>query len=59
MLAVILLVLEFLDVKKEDGFIDDVFIATTGWLMKDNSLSDLLNLINEKYHIDLLGLASP
>ena len=36
-----------------------VFIATTGWLVKDNSLNNLLDLINEKYKINLLGLASP
>ncbi|MBO8233345.1 TIGR00303 family protein [Prochlorococcus marinus XMU1419] len=58
MLAVILLVLEFLDENK-DEFIEDVFIATTGWLVKDNSLNDLVNLINEKYDVKLLGLASP
>jgi len=59
MLAVIVLVLEFLGANNKDNFIEDVFVATTGWLLKDNSLSDLLNLINEKYHINLLGLASP
>jgi len=59
MLAVILLVLELLDAKNKDDFFEDVFIATTGWLVKDNSLNDLLNLINEKYEINLLGLASP
>jgi len=59
MLAVILLVLEFLGKKNKDEFIEDVFIATTGWLVKDNSLNDLLNLINEKYDVNLLGLASP
>ena len=59
MLAVILLVLELLSAKDKDDFIEDVFIATTGWLVKDNSLNDLLNLINEKYEIKLLGLASP
>jgi len=59
MLAVSLLVLEFLEAKKKDDFIEDIFIATTGWLVKDNSLNDLLNLINEKYNIKLLGLASP
>ena len=59
MLAVILLVLEFLGVKKKDDFIENVFIATTGWLVKDNSLNDLLNLINEKYDVNLVGLASP
>ena len=59
MLAVIVLVLEFLDVKNKDDFIDDVFVATTGWLIKENSLTDLLNLINKKYDVNLLGLASP
>jgi len=59
MLAVIVLVLEFLGAKNRNDFMEDVFIATTGWLVKDNSLNDLLNLINEKYDINLLGLASP
>ena len=59
MLAVILLVLEFLGEKNKDEFIEDVFLATTGWLVKDNSLNDLVNLINEKYDVKLLGLASP
>ena len=59
MIAVILLALEFLDVKNKDDFVQDVFIATTGWLVKDNSLNDLLNLINERYDVNLLGLASP
>ncbi len=59
MLAVIVLVLEFLSSKNKDDFIEDVFIATTGWLVKDNSLNDLLNLINEKYNVKLLGLVSP
>ena len=59
MIAVILLVLEFLDTKYKDNFIDDIFIATTGWLLKDNSLRDLLNLINEKYEVKISVLASP
>ncbi len=59
MLAIILLVLEYIDLKNEDKFTEDVFIATTGWLVKDNSLDDLLNLINEKYDVKLIGLASP
>ena len=59
MLAVFLLVLEFLGAKNKDDFIESIFIATTGWLVKDNSLTDLLNLINEKYDVNLLGLASP
>jgi uncharacterized protein (TIGR00303 family) len=59
MIAVILLALEFLDVKNKDDFVQDVFIATTGWLVKDNSLNDLLNLVNERYDVHLLGLASP
>ena len=59
MLAVILLALEFIDSKDKQEFIEFVFIATTGWLVKDNSLGDLLNLINEKHNVNLLGLASP
>ena len=59
MIAVILLVLEFLGVKDKDNFFENVFIATTGWLVKDNSLNVLLNLINEKYDVNLLGLSSP
>jgi len=59
MLAVTLLVLEFLGSNNKDDFIENIFIATTGWLVKDNSLNDLLNLINEKYNVNLLGLASP
>ena len=59
MIAVILLVLEFLDETNKYDFTEDIFIATTGWLVKDNSLNDLLKLINEKYDVHLLGLASP
>ncbi len=59
MLAVIVLALEFLALNNKNDFIEGVFIATTGWLLKDNSLNDLLNLINEKYNVNLLGLASP
>ncbi len=59
MLAVILLALEFIDSKDKQEFVEFVFIATTGWLVKDNSLSDLLDLITEKHNVRLLGLASP
>jgi len=59
MLAVTLLVLEFLGANNKDDFVENIFIATTGWLVKDNSLNDLLNLINEKHEINILGLASP
>ena len=59
MLAVILLALEFIEANEKQEFIDLVFIATTGWLVKDNSLNDLLDLITEKHNVNLLGLASP
>ena len=55
----ILLALESLDFQTKKDFIETVFIATTGWLIKDNSLNDLLNLINEKHDVNLMGLASP
>ncbi|MDC3077835.1 nicotinate-nucleotide--dimethylbenzimidazole phosphoribosyltransferase [Prochlorococcus sp. AH-716-O05] len=59
MLAVILLALESIDSKDKQKFVDFVFIATTGWLVKDNSLSNLIDLITEKHNVILLGLASP
>ena len=59
MLAVILLALEFLDSKSKKNFIEHVFIATTGWLINDNHLSDLLDLINKKHNVNLICLASP
>ena len=59
MLAVILLALEFINSKDKQDFVDFIFVATTGWLVKDNSLSDLLDLITDKHNVNLLGLASP
>ena len=59
MLAVILLALEFLDYRNKKDFIKEVFIASTGWLVNDNSLSDLLDLINEKHNVNIVGLSSP
>ena len=59
MLAVILLALEFLSYRNKKDFIKKVFIASTGWLVNDNSLSDLLDLINEKHNVNLVGLSSP
>ena len=59
MLAVILLALEFLDYRNKKDFIKKVFIASTGWLVNDNSISDLLDLINEKHNVNLVGLSSP
>ena len=59
MLAIILLALEFIDSEEKQEFIDFVFIATTGWLVKDDSLSDLIDLITKKHKVNLLGLASP
>ena len=59
MLAIILLALEFINSKEKKEFVDLVFLATTGWLLKDNSLSDLLKLINQKHNVNLIGLASP
>ena len=59
MVAVILLALEDLESKAKKKFIKQVFIATTGWLLIDNSLNDLLSLISKKHDINLVGLASP
>ena len=61
MLALVLLALEYLEYKNKNkkDFAKNVFIATTGWLAKDDSLRDLLNLINVKHNVELIGLASP
>ena len=59
MLAVILLALESLDFRNKKDFMKNVFIATTSWLVKDNSMNDLLTLINHKHQVSLIGLASP
>ena len=59
MLAVALLSLEIMDVENKQEFINEVFIATTGWLANDNSLGELLALINKKHKVNLIGLASP
>ena len=59
MLAVILLALEFLDYRNKKDFIKKVFIASTGWLVNDNSISDLLDLINEKHNVNLVCLSIP
>ena len=59
MIAVVLLALEYLGAKNKKSFIMKVFIATTGWLINDNSLITLLDLINKKHDVNLIGLASP
>ncbi len=59
MLAVILLALELLEFKNKNDFIKEVFIATTGWLLNDNSLIYLLDMVNKKHDINLIGLSSP
>ncbi|MDC3118245.1 nicotinate-nucleotide--dimethylbenzimidazole phosphoribosyltransferase [Prochlorococcus sp. AH-716-K03] len=59
MMALLLLALEFIDSTEKQEFIEFVFVATTGWLVKDNSLGDLLDLIAEKHKVNLLGMASP
>ncbi len=59
MLALILLALEFIDSKEKQEFIDFVYVATTGWLVRDNSLSILLDLITDKHNVNLIGLSSP
>ena len=59
MIAVILLALEFIDSSYKKQFAKQVFVATTGWLTKDSTLSDLLNLINKKHNTNLVGFGSP
>tara|TARA_A100001388_G_scaffold206327_1_gene157048 strand:+ start:3989 stop:5143 length:1155 start_codon:yes stop_codon:yes gene_type:complete len=59
MVAIVLLALHSLNFKNKKDFTREVFIATTGWLVNDNSLGDLLELINKKFNVNIIGLASP
>ena len=58
MLAIILLALEFIPFEKKQIFADQIFVATTCWLLRDSSLNSLINLISKKHKVNLTGLAS-
>ena len=58
MIAVVLLALEYITSKNKQNFVDNIFITTTNWLVRDNSLNSLLGLIAERHHVNLFGFSS-
>ena len=58
MIAVVLLALEHITSKDKQDFVDNIFVATTDWLVRDKSLNNLLVLIAKKHNVNLFGFAS-
>ena len=58
MIALILLALEHTNFVDKQTFVDQIFIATTGWLANDDSLCRLLKLVALKHDVKLFGFAS-
>ena len=58
MITVLLLALEYSDLKDKQNFVDQIFIITTGWLVRDNTLKKLLDLVAKKHEVGLCGFAS-
>jgi len=58
MLAVLLLALEYIDIFNKQNFVEEIFVVTTGWLVRDNTLNQLVNLIALKHKIKLYAFAS-
>ena len=59
MIAILLLALEYIDSDKKQDFVENIFIATTNWLVRDNALNSLLTLIANKHQVEILGIGSP
>ena len=58
MITVLLLALEYVHLKDKQNFVDQIFIATTNWLVRDNTLNKLLNLVANRHNVNLYGFAS-
>ncbi len=58
MITVLLLALEYVNLKDKQNFVDQIFIATTNWLARDNTLNKLLNLVANRHNVNLYGFAS-
>tara|TARA_B100000073_G_C23720455_1_gene567450 strand:- start:608 stop:1774 length:1167 start_codon:yes stop_codon:yes gene_type:complete len=58
MLALLVLALELIKNDQKQELVEQIFVITTNWLVRDNSLNDLLKLIANKHKVDLIGLAS-
>ena len=58
MIAVVLLALEYIKHKNKQDFVDNIFVITTDWLVRDSSLNNLLLLIAKRHNVDLFGFSS-
>ena len=58
MISLLLLALEYLDFKDKQSFVDQIFIITTNWLVRDDKLNKLLDLVAKKHEVNLYGFAS-
>ena len=58
MIAILLLALEHTSFLSKQSFADEIFITTTGWLVRDKSLCKLIDLVAKKHNVNLFGFAS-
>ena len=58
MIAVIFLALEFIENTDKQVFAYQIFLTTTGWMLRDDSLNYLLNLLCDRFKINLTGFSS-
>tara|TARA_Y100000589_G_scaffold317100_1_gene342639 strand:- start:6798 stop:7952 length:1155 start_codon:yes stop_codon:yes gene_type:complete len=58
MVAVLLLALEYIEIINKQNFVEDIIIATTGWLVRDNSLRQLVDLVATKHRVKIYAFAS-
>ena len=58
MIALLAIALEFIKSEEKKLFAERVFISTTGWLVRDNKLNILLNLVANRHNVSLLGIGS-
>jgi len=58
MITVLLLALEYLEFEDKQNFADQTFIITTSWLVRDNALNKLLDLVAKRHKVNLYGFAS-
>ena len=58
MIALLALALELISSAEKKLFADNVFVFTTNWLVRDNRLNSLLNLVSSRHDVDLFGIGS-
>ena len=58
MIALVFLALEYLKYTNKQNFVENIFLITTDWLVRDSSLNNLLLLIAKKHNVNLFGFSS-